>query len=47
MQRALFSQFSCAFKALQAKEQVQMQKLTQGEVLVDVERIGRLKLPNV
>ena len=32
MQRALFSQFSCAFKALQAKEQVLMQKLTQAEV---------------
>ena len=91
MLRALFSQFSCAFKALQAKEQVLMQKLTQAEVkqhqnlqhqyltlnslylnslhstaaaevsatafakpdlaafaeaLVDVERLGRLKLPN-
>ena len=32
MQRALFHQFSCAFKALQAKEQVLMQKLTQAEV---------------
>ena len=32
MQRALFSQFSCAFKALQAKEQALMQKLTQAEV---------------
>ena len=32
VQRELFSQFSCAFKALQAKEQVLMQKLTQAEV---------------
>ena len=32
VQRALFGQFSCGFKALQAKEQVLMQKLTQVEV---------------
>ena len=32
MQRAIFSQFSCAFKVLQAKEQVLMQKLTRAEV---------------
>ena len=32
MQRALFSQFSCAFKALQTREKVLMQKLTQAEV---------------
>ena len=31
MQRALFSQFSCAFKAFQAKEHVLMQKLTQAK----------------
>ena len=87
MQRALFSQFSRTFKALQAKEQVLMQTLTQAasesaasvsdfdadlnflhstaaaeasatasaksdlsafaEALVDVERLGRLKLSNV
>ena len=32
MQRVLFNQFSCSFRALQAKEQVLMQKLTQAEV---------------
>ena len=81
MRRALFSQFSCAFKAVQAKEQVLIQKLTDSsgseaasvsdslhstaaadasatasaksdltafaEALVDIERLGKLKLPNV